>query len=448
MGWLSLEELCIFSRTCKRLQRLSENHFLRKYPYEASRELWIGIKIDGKVWVSPSDYYVKYFYNFVNKLTIYERDNFEERNLKLRDKQLTFSHISNFVKTKCDQNLHKICIVGDLKLTQSFCRGIENFLLNVQIVQFIDRREECQFCQDKATFLRYCPNVAKLILSDSNNMNSVNAMFQQKCHRLTHFYYLDGLVVGLNSEKLGTFFQTNENIQCVAWEFSQYDDGDFAENCVVESIRTLDYAINLQRLFLVTTAPLTKCFGDVCRYLSMLCERENFKSLEIKFVHEEGAKALKSHANALANLKQLTKINLHSIRLTQLIPELRSMIYLKFMFLHWCQYTISDAQNVSLPQIEEVQIAKGDEKLFVMHFVKQCTNLKRILVTGYTKFDIAELNRARASLESACELTIFTNIKENATNLDYKLVKVKLVKLMELHYDACPLTRFRMPSRK
>lgn len=443
---MSLDDLCQCSRTCKRLQTLCENQFLRKYQKEAAEDVRIGIGFDGKLRTRHYEY-VKCFYNFVQNLKIcvwnFGQDQF-------RNKPLELSPIVNFVETKCERNLHKIGIVGEIELVP-FCVKIEDFLLNVEIVQFIARRKSGQ---DEAKFLQYCPNVTKLVLCNAiyegNTRENVDAILEQKYRQLKHFYFMYGDAISLNAEKLKIFLQTNDEIQTLALSFDFYVDENLAkkrDDCTVKCIRTLDYAVNLQHLFLSVGAPLTKCFSDICSSLNVLCDRENFKSLEIEFVFEQGANVLRSHANQLTNLKQLTKIHLKYLRLNDVIPSIRSLLHLKIVVLHnlCLRYNLMelftgnvgvvDTQNLALPQIEEVQIEFtgsynrcDDVSMYVMQFAKHWINLKRIIVPACnSKFDIAELNEARENLENACELTIFTNHKDNATNLDHKLVKLKLV---------------------
>lgn len=304
MEWLSIDDLCSCSRTCKRLQELCENHFRRKYPNEATKELKIGFKLksDRKLHISPFHSYVKCFHNFNQNVKIYVWIVDKE---KLRDKRLECSLVENFVKTKCDENLKKICISNDFKLVP-FCKEIENFLRNVEVVRFIDRSEKGQ---DEATFLKYCPNVTKLILSSYLHVENVDAILQQKYHQLTHFGFLGGFVESLNADKLESFFQMNERIQCVELKFRFYLNRCHIRD-VLKCIHTLDYVSNLEHLHLSIDEPLTKGFGDICCYLNVLCNRDNFKSLEIELFGEEGADALKLHAKQLANVKKLTKLHL------------------------------------------------------------------------------------------------------------------------------------------
>lgn len=172
---------------------------------------------------------------------------------------------------------------------------------------------------------------------------------------------------------------------------------------------------------------------------------------------------LKSHANQLADLKQLSRIHLADIRLINIIPALRSLVHLKTIVLHSFTleydliHSLSDFDDitalVAVPQVEEVQFEYVFDTMCITLLVTHWMNLKRILVStnrddNYSpKFNIAMLNRARRKLKNACELTIFTNCEGNSTNLDHELVKLKFVEF-EYDCDAHPFQRYCMPSNQ
>lgn len=380
------------------------------------------------------------------------------------NKDLKLYRITNFVRTRCDQKLRKIWIEGDMELIP-FGEEIENFLRNVEVVQFSHREESGQ---DEATFLKYCPNVTKLILDDEIHKDNVEAILEQKFEQLTHFYLIETDAMSLNATKLQTFFENNDKIQCVALRFHirKYEaDKDNAVKC----IKTVHYARYLKHLILSISRELVH-FDSIYGFLKVLCERDNFESLEIEFSGKLGADALTSHANQLANLKQLTKCYLTHVRLTDVIPALRSFLNLKTIVLRYLRFEsdwlqshyfdqliqqVDKTQNMTLCRIEEVHIEEicNNQQLstYVMQFVRHWVNLKRILVPRSfgddTDFDIAELNRTREKLKNACELTIYTNHQGNATNLDHELVKLKFVEF-ESGSDAYPFQVYSMATKQ
>lgn len=383
------------------------------------------------------------------------------------NKELILSRVSNFIKSKCDHNLHKIGIKGDMELVP-LAKEIKKFLYNVEVVEFIARNGH-----DEALFLRYCPNVAKLSIGPHIVAKNVEPIVQQKYHRLTHFYYDIDNAKYLNAIKWESFFQKNDKIECVVLQRSDimYND-DLCDHAVLR-IKALDYALNLQILFLSIGQRLTERFDVICNYLNVLCARQNFKSLEIEFSGSEGYYALNSHANQLANLKQFTKIHLRSIELTAVMSALRSLIHLKTVVMYDVGggrvYSLDElidvvdgTHNMELAGVEEVLIEGIGHALLtrLTQLVRHWINLKRIMVPvnvwwrhsglKQTNFETSYLNRIRGKLKNASALTIYTNHKVNATNLQHELVKLKLVKFVHYESDCngSPLQPYRMISRQ
>lgn len=349
---------------------------------------------------------------------------------------------------KCDENLQRICIDSHLDL-MPFCKEIENFLRKVEIVQFVSGRGSDQ---DEVTFLKYCPNVSKIVLKSLNRKEKIAAILQQKYHQLTHFLYIYDDPEYLDAEKWKIFIQINEKIQCVALQFDHCDDArDYVPGC----IQTLLYAPNLKHLFLaIDNDKYFKSVDVICSHLKVLGDRDPFKLLELKF-ESEGIRLLQSYAHQLANLKQLTKLHLNYLKLSDAIPALRSLVHLKIISLeelcadpnwssNWPNFNelidvVDRTQNMDLPRIEEVYVEDIKEGLLItlVMLVRHWKNLKRIHVPVsddyyYKEFRIAEhiskLDRTRQKLKGACELTIFTDDAESTTVLEHKLVKLKVAK--------------------
>lgn len=445
LEWLSLDDLFSCSRTCKRLQALCENHFRRKFSNEVKIEI-----VNGKLVCKR---YVKYFNNFVKNLTISMEssycNNAEPSNLAL----------INFVKTKCDQNLNKITIAGDWSLVP-FCEQIENYLRNVEIVQFMTRTRSGH---DEETFLKYCPSITKLTLYDMAHGENVNSILQQTYHQLKHFHCMYVKPMNMNPETMKMFFQRNDKIQCVVWKFLDHKCDERQDEAKLQCIATVvDYALYLEHLFLVIDPAMADWFGPIFSYLEVLCDRENFKSLEMEFDSEEAAKkVLGSHANQLASFKKFTKIRLSGVPIHKVIKELGSLVHLEMIVWFYPDHFYEDfdsclwmknhvAEGFALPQIKELQIEGKIHELILLHFVtqfvSQCPNLKRIWWPQCNSFNlmsrITELCRARETLKDACELTIFSDYE---TNLDHKLVKFKFVEF-ETGFEQSMFSKCCMPS--
>lgn len=424
LEWVPLDDLCSLSRTCKRLQALCDNHFRRRLPNEAHKEVQVQVAINGKLRCKK---YVTYFDNFITNLSILGGALRFDENV-----------LVNFIRTKCDQNLHQITIFGKLRLVP-FCVEIQDFLRNVEIVQFKTRVDEGE---DESTFLKYCPKLTTLNLLQFQYKKNVCAILQQKYEKLRHFHFLSAHTV--KAETLQTFFQKNNNIQCISWEFSSstYNETAIMMECVV------NFALNLEHFHLDIDWKLMEHYELLCGYLARLCDQKNFKSLELG-----GLRAQPLHLRRLSNLKQLKKINFSgnigtlSSFVTALIPltQLKIIVFrylrgednrMQWSTIDELSSIVDGTQNIALPQIEEILIEESEEKqlfTYLMQFARHWVNLKKITVrkSRYRPcnetFHVAELNWARMKLANARELTIFTDIAGNATNWDNDLVKLKFV---------------------
>ncbi len=439
LEFLTIKDLCVFSQTCTRLQALCNNHFLRKYPNEDEVEMEIE---DNEITYRGRNDYLKYFFYFIRNVKIYASECTFNRNNEWAQR------MAYFFEAKCDRKLRRICMKGYMQL-HPWCKEIEHFLCNVEIVELID---DSRHGQDMLTFLTFCPNVKKLILNGCIHVENVDAVLGQKYEQLTHFSYINGNQMHLNPEQLKIFFETNQTVQCVALKFRDGDnDLNLITSRTVNYFQTMaTYATNLTDLFLTIGGTITKCFDSVCSQLNILCERDNFKSLVMRFDYEDGGNTLKLYSNRMANWKQLTKVYLMRIRLVDVIPALRSLVHLKILVLTedgW--FLVPDINSMdnldeiievgtqifALPQVEEVLIDYMKNLMavsnLVMVFARHWLNLKRVVVPssgGDAQFDVAGLIRARNKLKSACDVTIFTNHDCNSTNLDHDLIKLKIVK--------------------
>lgn len=355
--------------------------------------------------------YVKFFHKFIKNLWI--RWDTTSEGTEIID-------LVNFIKTKCHENLNEICIIGDIDLV-TLCKDIENILKNVKIVQFMHRSKSGQ---EEARFLEYCPNRTTLTLLDMTGHN-LNDILQPKCNQLTHFHCMYVSLENFNKDNLRMFFQENDKIQCVVWKPIESNQN------TAECIKTvINDALNLQHLFLLINEALADeeddyHFQDICGDLKMLCDRGNFKSLEIEFDNAESARGMiKRHQNQLADFNQLTKMHLPRVHLLDMIPALKSLVHLKILVL--CNAYLPTINSVHVPQIEEIQIQGRNDFSCVMAFARYWPNLKRIFIPqcpfSNTEYHLSEINRAREELENACELTIISN---TVTNLEYELVKLR-----------------------
>lgn len=459
LEWLSLDDLCSCSVTCKRLQALCDNHFRRKHPKEATVTVKIKIRSGGVLSVWPLKSCFKHFRNFIKNLTLWVR--LEYGNCEDIQESL-MSYIVNLVQQKCDPKLRRVHLDSEVKINlRSICGEIEGFLRNVEVVRFDGGTDE-------SGFLSYCPSVRKVIVEFHSE--NVEAILYQRYQRLTHLSYIDCKVV--DAETFSKFLQMNGQIQCVGLKFH---DDHFGRHNAVQIIQALkEHAVNLVHLFVW----FRHSDDTLCTHLNALAALDQFKRLDLKFQvrgdDRSATRHLHSLAHQLCNVKQLTKIHLQGIVLDDVVPALRELVHLKTVSIvymgydrnwdNWSDFdelidAVDGKEHLAVPHIEEVHIETqfDDKELFnlVVIMVRHWTNLKRIFVPAKTYLcdeniriaeHVGELNRTRRKLNGASELIIFTDHEENRTILDHELVKLKVVQFVEdeCSFDGSAFQMYRM----
>lgn len=389
--------------------------------------------------------YVKYFNNFIKNLRI---ETIETENIT------TVQYpIGSFVKAKCDPNLHQITIAGDMELV-TLCEGIKSFIHRVEILEFLymSLAED----DDDEPIPNAPPNLTTLALYNVRQKQNIETILGLDYQKLKHLHWQYSKPDPLNAKKLMTFLQCNDQIQCIDLSYDNHKINDYQMDVIMGCIKTVtDFALNLQYLSCeVSQRIATDRFGQFCGYLKVLCDRDTFRSLHLKFNHpwRMTHELLALHQNQLANFKQLTKISLSGDPHLDFVRVLRPYTHLKTIVVcdllgldGWSNWNTLDelidlvdtAPIIALPQIEELTIngVYGNELLTcLMQVARHWVNLKKVSATWDFSahfdgtFPVAELNRARMRLENACELTLFVHYENyNATNLDCDLVKLKYV---------------------
>lgn len=397
---------------------------------------------NGRLNVTP--YYAEHFnyYDEILRNVVIESCNFQ------KNKDLKIANLTNYMSKKCSENLYKIYIVGDIEL-EEFGQKIERNLRNVDTVEFRNRKGAV----DEDRFLQRCQNLKKLILGEALNGANVAAILQQRYEHLTHFAYLYGNTLDLTSATLTAFSQNNQ-IKSIVWKFRMY--GTVGRIHSVECIRTLQHFQHLTHFFLSFSSQLPRYtrreFLNIRDQLHELCARDAFKSLQIEVIRPRQSRETEiiiSRMTEFARWHKLTKIHLRRFPIAVLLPILRPLANLRAMCLDDClmdepEYDSTDGESdtssntddnvtFALPQVRELYfINRSFNSLtrLCMLPIKYWINLERIYapVSNYgISLDIAELSEARANLDHAREVTIFTNHRSLPTNMTYDLVKLKCV---------------------
>ncbi len=429
---LTLDDLCLFSRTCKGLQALCKNHFKRKFSHEFNKKVEVLVGSDGTL---KYDNYVKYFNRFIRKLRIVAVTTPNHN-----------KHVVDFVKAKCSPKLHQIAICGDMELV-SFGQEIETSLRNVRIVRLESRKKRCR---DESIFLSCCPKLMTISLYPVESEENIAGILENTYPKLECFHWQFVSPNHLNGDKLKSFLQKNCQLQCLEWRV-EINNRHLGYEVAKRINTVVDFAANLEHLYLGIDEKLIDSFGQICGHLKVLCDRDTFKSLHLQFY---GIQLLKIHGYRLAILKKFTKIFLKWCPAPiDLEKALRPLGYLKAIVVHSFNDLHNDEQwstvdelitlvnrtyTFQLPKIEEISIeSENDKKILslLMYMVRHCVCLKKVTISkSKTRlfndtFTVAKIDRTRMKLKNAGELTIYTNncVRSGTKNLDHKLVKVKCV---------------------
>lgn len=277
----------MFSRTNKHFRGLCEDYFHRRYKREATEKVIVEFDYFGKLRYQQ---YVKYFKNFIENIQI--------NGWVYHPNQPIF--LVSFMRSKCSENLHTICIVGDIDLKCFRDETVKSCLCNVRVVEFNDRLEDTQ---DEATFLKCCPKLTKLILRFNIHVKKIEAVLNENYSELTHFDCVRCDM--LNAEK---FFEVNNKIKLVSWQPLFRYGGNASKDEHLKCILSLKNALNLKSLFLSVKDFLLEKMEDICEFLNILCDRDNFASLELQLFSDRGLLELSVRARQVGTWKQLTKM--------------------------------------------------------------------------------------------------------------------------------------------
>lgn len=407
------------------------------------------VKIDDNGKLSVPSFavnHLKHFNNIIGNITI------SSFNYK-KDKATKLTNLTSFMLTKCAQRLRKICIIGDMELTQ-FGQNISNILSNVTTVKFGNRGGSV----DEAKFLSLCPNLKILILGTEINRKNVNAILKQRYHKLTKFCYLYDNGNNLNPENLQKFFRINQ-MEHFVWT-PRIDDS--CRNNFVKCFEAIGFAEHLTHFRLCFSNQLQKFtihdFNYMYDELNQLCNRESFQVLEIELIAglfskdpPDDNRTLFSRLRLFGNLRKLAKIHFHRFGILTTMPVIRELIYVRSVVFERCPLKrlqrrperkrfgeaifeesnngLDDYVTMEAPHIREVTINNDDRDLtnVCLPLVRHWRNLETIFAPvgkyGVCAVDVAELNEARKELMDACELTIISKYK--CEKQDCEMVKLR-----------------------
>lgn len=372
MEMLPLDDLCCLSRTCKRMKALAENCYARKHPKKLKRI--IRNFDESLVWSDQTcSPYRPCFDHCVRRI------------------QISFSIINNFHEcivdtlSKAETIAFLICDLGDdiYSSILKHCRQMKHLMIH---------------------YNAHCDNNSDLLL------RSYTRLEQLQCYNCNKS----------ENDKLIGFLQRNPNVKSLTWDFHfKYDEFD-AED-LIQSI--VDNGVNLEELFL--SIYHYSRLAPICQVLRGLCERKNFKRLELRFYGFAADRMTTKDADELTSLSKLDGLHFHVFEnfreLHRSIGALKNLktlqLNLHYMW-EWEFRRFVDELAQSLPNLEQLYYVNVNRyrtfsvKSLFPPFVRYSPKLRKIVMANIYKFEdemnhIPKFNEERAKLNGARELTLY-----------------------------------------
>lgn len=411
--WLSSDDLCSIGQTCNRLHKLAADQFHRKYPEKVMNEFCLRIS-NGEITMLPNENYIKCFSKYIYNLKI---------QLMQRCTETDILCAVEFMRQKCSSNLVRIRF-NCFYLPASFGTSIKDFLKTVEIVEFIHCNGQSNYYD---SILKHCPKLKHLTTDGCSHDTDMNGLLLRQNPTLEHFDY--GFGNDFCSDKLMIFFQQNTNIKSLAWWLYNEHSSTLWPNACIKCI--VSNATNLECLYLSVTNSFN--FLTICE-LRNLCDRDNFKRLEIQFLGDNATKILIDQGNEFALLKKFSKIHLSAAGLRCALPILNSSLHqINSVYVNSVCRDLTLSDN-DLPNVEELHFSEIPDDNSLVHIVRHLVKLKNIFIPKNLLFtenyivDILQLNVEREKLSDASPLVIYTNHPKNPTNFSHNLVKLKQIK--------------------
>lgn len=407
--WLPLNDLCVLSKTCSRLQQLTGDYFQRKYPSK-----WVNITnatSDGIV-LSPNKNYVHCFSRFIQNLSI---------DFLRKDHDV----LATFLQSNCNNSPKKVQFKCTY-LPDTFADKIKTILENAETIAF----RNCLV--DNGRLMDRCENLKNLFVVENllnDQYEQVEEILVGKYPKLEHFHcryagYPD-------MDKLKAFFKNNK-VKSLTWYFFRRH-----WNSIHECIETIvTYGVDLEELF-ISIEGQNYNFTEICEKLQQLDDRESFKRLELQFIGEEVERKLLSQGSAMASIKSLVGLHFCAFRNFQnIIPFIKENTNLKVLQLKKdsevdeVTFPLPHLSMYSLPNLEQLHLIGLSKNFNYIHaYVLKSPKLKTVVVKdcAFTEFHLFMLNVGRKEQPFACDTTIYTEQYNIFTDFSRDLVNIKRV---------------------
>lgn len=449
-------------KTCKRLRELAGVWFERKY---GSKWLHLRKNISGKVAISPKFEYEKCFEKRIKNIifegeidykTIQTTESLQLPSAYLKYKQIQLKTIDFGQKFGDDSKevLENLVTIGlwncptvvDVHANfLKYCKNMKNLIVVY---------EEGYFCKSASDHTRRC--------FSSENSSELQpdgpGWISQSYSTLEQLQFSGNVYVSSRlSKELKEFLRKNPNIRSLAWQF--YGDQHYTKYSILplQNIKEIvEYCTGLEELYLSSIDYIG--LVNICEELQILCERSNFKRLEIKLISTEYLNPIVENTDALGKLKKLMGIHLwaNHFSMQSRFPNITSLQNLESLQIQGRYFLWKDEiDNVarSLPNLKELFLTDVggidgmDIVQYVTPFVVNSRDLGKIMIHVNDLFD--ELNQIpmfsewRKNLKDAIKLTIHLDERNCGSltdsikllNAKNGLVVVKVVRTITEGFD-------------
>lgn len=404
LNQISLDDLCAVSETCKKLKRLAEIQFVKKYPRLASQSF--GIDVDcGTIGFSSPQNYFRCFSRQMQGVSINVPSSY--MNAKLLQ----------FVKENCSKDL-KNAFFYDINWPDEFRNGIEEYLQNVETLQFYICDERKQFVD---TFLRFF------------GIDRRQSRPFVKYPKLKHLkWHCDNLSL------LKTFFKENPTIKRFTCRINQYN---------------VDW--HKQMLKIVSRAAIEELFVEVWvktdfslmqRELKMLNQNEHLNRFEIQINADHLVNPIE-----LAAVRSFTGFHMDNRKvyfdLDQHIPAFKMFVNLTVLDMRYFEsenVAVCFAQN--LPNLVEFYYDRHPDQSkvakIVTPFVRWSKKLVKIVIVGKGvengEMSVFLLNEERKQLQGATNVIIYVLWSAVQNDPNNNMVIVKPITILRNYELDCP----------
>lgn len=391
---LPLNDLCAMNRANRKLQRLSERHFVRRYPKLMRKPISI-IYNSRHIFIDNSEKYVECFTRQLESFEITSKDYGNQG----------YGMLLEFMKAKCSKSIKWIHF-HDVKWSEEFQNGMEDILQTVETVRLENSCDNLRIDE----FVRQLPELKRLEIDSDTTIAAAGDWLNIKCPKLETFIWhvefspMEGIAENV--------LKQNPTIKhfkyCLFFEWS------------ARILKTVLECENIDKLYIrLDDTQLLTILPD----LKMLSKR-NLRGIGVSMSEKD-----------LANCKFTAT---HSIEpITELyLFDVDDLDYVSFdLWTNLQILTIDFAEyDVAIERSDAVEWAKKLENLSRFRFrgyyrtflrmldplVRYCPKLMKIRVdeelVRAKHFDLPALNASRNSLENAVKLTIYIKPFDVAAN--------------------------------